>query len=120
MQLDPKEHFDLKIIILFVVLLSSLFGFYMARFEWLLLPHKTERTVYKTDQLQSYFNFKRLNINTASREELMILPGIGDNYAEAIISYRSHYGKFSSLDEIKNIPGIGNKTFGTLKTLITI
>ncbi|NLK65282.1 MAG: competence protein [Tissierellia bacterium] len=60
-----------------------------------------------------------ININTASADILMTLPGIGEVYAKRIIDYRSAK-KFNSIEEIKNIQGIGDKTFDKLKDLITI
>jgi len=62
---------------------------------------------------------KLININTASAELLKTLPGIGDVYAQRIIEYRNNK-RFNSIEEIKNIQGIGDKTFEKLKDLITI
>ncbi|MDD4088280.1 MAG: helix-hairpin-helix domain-containing protein [Tissierellia bacterium] len=60
-----------------------------------------------------------ININTASSDVLMSLPGIGEVYAKRIVEYRNTK-KFSSIEEIKNIEGIGDKTFEKLKELITV
>ena len=68
---------------------------------------------------ESFQSNNLININTASAELLMTLPGIGEVYAERIIEYRTNK-KFSSIEEIKNIQGIGDKTFEKLKELISI
>lgn len=60
-----------------------------------------------------------ININTASINDLMSLPGIGEVYAQRIIDFRNK-SLFASIDEIKNIEGIGDKTFEKIKDLITI
>jgi len=62
----------------------------------------------------------KININKAAAGELESLPGIGFAYASAIIEYRQDKGSFSSIEEIKNVPGIGEKTFEKIKDLITI
>ena len=62
----------------------------------------------------------RININTAGKEALMELPGIGAAYAERIIQYRAENGPFSSIEEITNVKGIGEKTFEKFKDRICI
>src|SRR5699024_35230 len=61
-----------------------------------------------------------VNINTAGIAELTTLNGIGEKKAQAIITYREEQGLFSTLEDLKNIPGIGDKTFENLKPYITI
>lgn len=61
----------------------------------------------------------QININTATLEQLDSLPGIGPVYAQRIIDYRQKKS-FSSLEEIMEIQGIGEKTFAKFKDLITI
>lgn len=60
-----------------------------------------------------------ININTASKEELMSLPNIGEKRADAIIEYRSQ-NKFENIEDIKNVTGIGEKFFQAMKDLITV
>lgn len=62
----------------------------------------------------------KININTADSETLQELPNIGPTKAQAIIEYRNQNGSFKSIDEIKNVKGIGDKTFEQLKDLISI
>lgn len=62
----------------------------------------------------------RININTADKEDLMTLKGIGESKAAAIIYYRQQNGGFKSIEEIKNVEGIGDKTFKNIKDKIII
>jgi len=62
----------------------------------------------------------KININTADATDLDKLPGIGPVRAADIISYRDSHDGFKSIEEIKNIKGIGDKSFENLKDLITV
>ena len=62
----------------------------------------------------------KVNINTATLEELTQLPGIGEATANKIIEYRKENGKFKSVEDIKNVAGIGNSKFENIKDLITV
>lgn len=62
----------------------------------------------------------KVNINTADSSLLTTLPGIGQTRAESIISYREAAGGFGSVEEIKNVSGIGDASFEKLKDKITV
>ena len=62
---------------------------------------------------------KLININTASVEELKKIPGIGESKAKAIVEYRNIHGEFKTIDDIKNVNGIGNNLYETIKEYIT-
>ena len=62
----------------------------------------------------------KVNINTATKEELDTLPGIGESTANKIINYRKENGNFKSIDEIKEVSGIGDSKFEQIKDLIEI
>lgn len=60
-----------------------------------------------------------ININTANKEELMTITGIGDSKANSIIEYRKT-NKFNIIDDIKNVSGIGDSVFEKIKSYITV
>lgn len=62
---------------------------------------------------------EKININKASKEELMTLPNIGEKRANAIIEYREN-SPFEKIEDIKNVTGIGEKFYQSLKDLITV
>ena len=61
-----------------------------------------------------------VNINTANETELEELPGIGASIAGRIIEYRNKNGKFKSIEDIKNVTGIGDSKFEKIKDLIKV
>lgn len=65
-------------------------------------------------------SYGKININTASVEELSMLPGVGKTYAERIVEHRLKYGLFLSVDDLLNIKGIGEKKLESMKPYITV
>lgn len=61
-----------------------------------------------------------VNINTATPEELMTLPGVGQSKADSIINYRTEHGAFKRIEDIMNITGIKEGLFGKIKDKITV
>jgi competence protein ComEA len=61
---------------------------------------------------------KDVNINTADKETLVLLPGVGPVMAEAILAYRKDNGNFKSVDELTKVKGIGDKTLEKLKPFL--
>ncbi len=61
-----------------------------------------------------------LDINSASKEQFELLPGIGPKIAEAIINYRDEHGTFHSCEELKNVHGIGEAIFNQISGVIIV
>ena len=68
----------------------------------------------------SSFAIAAININTASKEELDALPGVGPVKAQAIVDYRKANGPFKTIDDLKKVNGIGDATFEKLKSGISV
>ena len=62
---------------------------------------------------------KKININTATKEELMNLPGIGESKANNIIEYRNKNGNYNSIEDLLKVSGIGENLFAEIKENIT-
>ena len=71
-------------------------------------------------QSEDQKSFTIININTASQTELETLPYIGPVTAQKIIAYREEFGKFTAIEEIQKISGIGEATFKKIEAYITV
>ena len=86
--------------------------------EKIFIPSKAADNEYGDESKgSSYAGYtdSRININTATSEELQILDGVGPATAEKIIEYRNENGRFKAIEDIKNVSGIGDKTFEKFK-----
>lgn len=81
-------------------------------------PTITATTPSTTQSSQSESDI--ININTATEAELTTLPGIGPSKAAAILAYREENGQFKTIEDLKNVSGIGDKTFERLQPLISV
>lgn len=72
-----------------------------------------------TDNITNKENNGLININTASKEELQTINGIGQSKAENIIKYREEFGKFKSIKDLLNVDGIGETLYEQIKVYIT-
>ncbi len=66
------------------------------------------------------YSEERIDLNNATDKELKRLPGVGNEIARRIIEYRELKGGFKSVEELKNIKGIGEKRFNSIKDLVAI
>ena len=62
----------------------------------------------------------KINLNSATAEQLTSLPGIGAATAKLIIEHRTSAGKFNRVEELMNVKGIGEKKFEAIKDLLTL
>jgi comEA protein len=72
------------------------------------------------DKVQPNTQSHKVNINTASSEELMTLPGIGPVLASRILEYRQNQGPFIDVEQLMEVKGIGAKTLARLRPLVTV
>lgn len=63
---------------------------------------------------------RKINLNTATIEELDLLPGVGRSTAQKIIDYRTTHGKFRTISELDNVSGIGPAKLERLRPLVTV
>lgn len=72
------------------------------------------------DTNTNYKSYSTVNINKATQSELETIPGIGSSIAQKIISYRDENGKFLSIEDIKNVNGIGDNKYEAIKDYISV
>ena len=65
-------------------------------------------------------NDGKIDINTATSEQLQLLPGIGETIAQRIIDYRTQHGPFERIEDIMNVDGIGQTKFENMKPYIKV
>ena len=87
---------------------------------WLPQAQGTEELNIEKPAVEGLTGMNKININTASIEELTQLQGIGDEYAKGIVEYRELHGLFTKPEDIMNVKGIGQVTFEKIKDLIVV
>lgn len=110
-----------KNILLLICVLSLTFalGIFVGRninSEYKELPNNTTQTIPTEESTKSY----KLDINTATKSQLMELPGIGEVIAERIIAFRTSNGPFIAVDELLNVEGIGNMKLQQIEIYICV
>lgn len=80
----------------------------------------SQSSAFKASSTSSSNGGDKVNINKANEAELMTLSGIGPAKAQAILAYREENGPFKTIEDLKNVSGIGEKTFEKLKDSITV
>ena len=89
--------------------------------QLIVIPNKNDETIVESNNIsQGITRDGIININKASLSELQEITGIGEVKAQSIIDYREKNGGFKSIEDIKNVDGIGSKTFEKIKEKICI
>lgn len=93
-------------------------GVQNTKFDKKKVDYEQELYDFSDDELESVLT--QININTASIEELITLPGIGEKTAKKIVFYRNNNGKFHKINDLINVSGIGEKKLEKIKKYILI
>jgi comEA protein len=115
MELRTKGLFFTLLIAVLTLLVTSANPLYAASS----LPAKAKNTLTATTQPATAVG-QKVNINTATLENLVAIPGIGPKTAENILQYRTQVGKFKKVEDLLNVKGIGEKTLEKIKPLLTL
>lgn len=79
-----------------------------------------ESTPLATQTAETEATDGKININTATQEQLRTLPGIGEVIAQRILDYRNEHGSFESIYDLNDVPGIGEKRIEALLEYVTV
>jgi comEA protein len=90
------------------------------RSTFLMSAPTADRTNDTTSTAGSANGKRKINLNTATKDQLVLLPGIGESIAEQILIYRDEHGEFSTVEELRKIKGIGSKKFEKLRSYVKI
>lgn len=103
------------------VFLCILLGIFIGRnflSSYIPLDSITNSNATETSEHQQ--NATGLDLNTATLQQLMLLPGIGETLGQRIIDYRTEHNGFSSVDELKQVSGIGDKKFAEIMPYVKV
>lgn len=84
------------------------------------IPEKGEEIIMMPTDMHGDQKESKINLNTATREELMSVTGIGPSTADNILAYREKTGKFSSVEDLLQVDRIGEKTLEKLRDFFTV
>lgn len=103
--------------LMIVTIIAVIFIAFFAYFE--AVRGTSYKRAYESEEIES-MDIELVNINTADVEELCAIKDLSENQAQSIVDYREEFGEFKSIEEIKNVKSIGDKTYEIIKVMITI
>jgi competence protein ComEA len=83
-------------------------------------PTTADRAADKSDAKKRAETTGTLNLNTATEDELQLLPGVGPSKAAAIVAWRKKHGSFKKVDDLTRVKGFGRKTLLRLRPLLSV
>ena len=121
MRFIMKNKLAFPLIIVSFVAVCLGFCFVMNLLRPVTVISETERTTAEVSAIAEInTSAYPININTATVSELVLLDGIGEVIANRIVEYRTENGAFSSIEELKEVSGIGDVKFNNIKEKITV
>ena len=79
------------------------------------LLRREEQSRLAGENIASIITIQKVNLNKALKSELITLPGIGPALADRIIAYRDEFGTFKTIDDLRNVKGIGDKSLEKIR-----
>ncbi len=103
-----------------IIIVAVIFALGVVCFNAYDLTRDNSRKYYYTQQEIEELEIEKVNINTATKEQLCLLDGIGESTAENIVKYRQENGNFEKIEDIQNVKNISEQTFLKIRPMITV
>lgn len=109
-----------RILLGYVMVACGMLLGYLTLFSPAFLPEVKPQIPVSAMMVEEFLKLSSTDLNTASRQELMELPGIGEVLSQRILDYREENGGFAAVEELIQIKGIGEKTLEKLRKYVYV